>query len=78
MSVSDLFCNIFGLGVSRLKFIGLGFVCLFACLYFRVNFVPVIQCIQRKASEFGLGEYLIYKGKISAYLYNKYLYKNYL
>lgn len=75
MSVGDLFYNMFSLGVPRLKFINFGFVCLVSgcCLlglwfFFRVNFALLIQFItvQCKPCEFGLGEYILQKGEISA------------
>lgn len=73
MSVSDLSSNRFSLGVPRLKFINLGFVCLFVewvGFFFppRVNLVLLIQLftVQCKACEFCLGEYILQKGEISA------------
>lgn len=61
----------FSLGVPRLKFINLGFVCLFVegFLFFpRVNLTLLIQLftVQCKACEFYLGEYILQEGGISA------------
>lgn len=73
MSVSDLSYNMFSLGVPRLKFINLGFVCwvlgslppaVQVIFFLLIQFITV-QC---KAYEFGLREYILQQGEISAHV----------